>query len=204
MAPDVDQILSLTEHEFQALASFDLRAPARRSLAVLGLPPEPSPEIRRAGIQTLLLRELARLEGDLVLAQGPAQVVAGIVTEATGWAVVTTRGAQKRSVVTVISAPGANVLVAMHPSGVHGVRPVDPQMATIDIVARIVGAAENNDQMGRPVAQHVHLLDATDERSVEIVLAEDGTWHGLDAAGEGSFAEVWGAAAQQLVLPGGR
>lgn len=198
----------LTEHEFVAMAGFEQGDSSARSLDALGLVEVATPEMGRAGLQTLLVRDLAHIDDEQITLDGPAHVVASILLTSYEWNILTIDGPNVASVIVVIGAAAGKLLVGVNPSGVHEVRPLNPELVPLAVVGDLaVAAASDPNLEGGLVVRVRRLAGPTEELGVRAERLADGRWRfgeGLLNSATGPLAELWPLLTDRLTTAGER
>lgn len=193
--------LRITEAELVTLLLLTNNAAATRTAHVLGLEPQlANGEIDRAGMQTLLVRELGVLEGDRFSPQGPAQVIAAIVGSATEWLVTTVDGPDVQTAVVVVASPDARLMVVVMPTGVHEVRPIDPTGPLTDVPRVLAESFAADTTYRKPLGVRIRQLSADTERTARFEIQDADTWRigATLLATSGTPYEIWGHVLEAL------
>lgn len=155
--------VSLTEHEILALLAFNDTESAACTRDVLRLSAAEQREtLVRAGLATLLVRELAVLQEENIVLQGAVQQIAGIVATADAWLEVTVTTARTSYVLFAVRAAGGGLVMSV---GTHGVHSFNPLPRDRPILSFALDIAK-------------HYLESTDPAST---LSVRGRHHGLGA-----------------------
>ncbi len=152
-------------------------------------------DLRRAGIQSLLVRELAVLtDGDRLEAVGKAQYVGAVLGHATDWLVLSVEGSNVRAFTTLVASPVGNLTIALGPVAVHEVVPLDPALPLSEPLKKLVDAYLADPAINRPLLVRVRRVRGEGDDGVRIEIGEDGAWKmpvSVLRAHAGTEAEVW-------------
>lgn len=186
----------LTEAELTQLVGMTPGESAARSADALGIAENvTNTDIRRAGIQTLLVRGLATIsDGDLLQAQGNAHAVGAILGQATDWLVLSVEGENVRAFTTLVASPVGNLTIALSPTGVHEVTPIDPALPLTDPLRLLIDAYVADETLTKPLLVRVRRLLPQEDAGVRITIAADGSWTVPVSAlltQSGAPADVW-------------
>ncbi|WP_232549069.1 hypothetical protein [Propioniciclava soli] len=186
----------VTDTELVQLLGMTPGDPAATSARALGLADHlENADLRRAGIQSLLVRGLATLtDGDRLDAVGPAQVVGAVLGRATDWLAFAVEGPNVRARTVLASAPVGAVTIALGPVGVHEVAPLRPDIPLTEPLKLLIDAYAANDAMERPLEVRVRRSQGADADDVLFTIDADGTWsmpRGRLLTHTGTAAEVW-------------
>lgn len=132
----------LTSHEILALLSFNSGAGIDLSRKALGLAdlPEDS-DLVRAGVATLNVRGSIERQGEEIVLQGGAEVIARILASAVSWYQITRLGPQAALPTYVVEAPGARAVFFLQPMSEYICLPLQPDVEMLDFVGQLVDGA---------------------------------------------------------------
>lgn len=193
---DGQESFFLTEAELTQLVGMTPGVSAARSADALGIAGHvTNADVRRAGIQTLLVRGLATLsDGDLLQAQGNAHAVGAMLGQATDWLVLSVEGENVRAFTTLVASPVGNLTIALSPTGVHELTPLDPALPLTEPLRLLIGAYVDDETLTKPLLVRVRHLLTQEDVGVRITMAADGTWTVPVSALQtqsGAPADVW-------------
>lgn len=195
--------IRITEAELVTLLLLAPSDSTTRTAHVLGLEPQLSVgEVDRAGMQTLLVRDLATLEDELLTAQGPAQVLGVVFATADQWLVVTVDGSDVQTAIVVVSAPTARLMFVIFPSGVHEVRPLAPEGEVIDVARALASSFAEDSTYAKPLTVRIRYLTSDAERDARFSIAARDTWSvkGSILQTSGSPNEIWSTVRDGLLV----
>lgn len=132
--------VGITDHELVALVDMTDTPQGRRSLEAIGILPMLSDEASlRAGYATLMVRDLACLEGELLAVRSFAQAIAAMMGAATDvLRLVLTKDGQTRSRAALIESEAGCFLLDMSMFGVHAAQPLASGVDLFDLIRDIV------------------------------------------------------------------
>lgn len=149
----------LTEHEILALLSFNDTEPSSYTRDVLGLADVTAEDVLvRAGLSTLLVRDLAVAKGSDLVLTGPTEQIAGIMATAGGWlAIAVTTDGTTSVLFGVQSAVGAFVM-SVGTRGVHQFNPLPTDTPilsfALDIATHYLGNSSADSPLSVRVKHH--------------------------------------------------
>lgn len=178
--------LQLTEHEILALLAFNDGEPTVMTREIFRLTQHTDNEqLTKAGMTTLLVRELAELNnGDLVV-KGPAEFITAVMATAGEWLEIALLTPEKNHVMFAVSSAGGAFVANVNGDGTHGFSPLKNDRPIlsfgIDAAAHYLRGPAGH----RPVAAQIkhHGLDSQ-PKTANLMVDESGQWH--LATGEGS------------------
>ncbi|NJC23087.1 hypothetical protein BJ994_002163 [Arthrobacter pigmenti] len=177
--------LQLTEHEILALLAFNDGEPTVLTRDIFRLTPQADNEqLTKAGMTTLLVRDLAVLsDGDLVV-KGPAEFLTAVMATAGEWLEIALVTPEKNHVMFVVGSAGGAFVANVNGDGTHGFSPLKNDRPILAFGLDAAATYLQDPQRQRPVAAHIkhHGLDAT-PRTANLMVDESGIWH--LAIGEG-------------------
>lgn len=149
--------VGITDHELVALVDMGPTDGGRRALDAIGILPmlddEPS---LRAGYATLLVRDLAGIEGELIVAQHFANAVAAIMGECTEVVrLVITKDSEPAVRTVFITAPEGAFLLDMTEFGVHAAQPLEPGQDILALIFDVVSGMASSEAIPLPFVVEV-------------------------------------------------
>lgn len=135
-------------------------------------------DLRRAGIQSLVVRGLATLsDGDRLDAIGKAQVVGAVLGSTTTGFTLSVEGPTVRAWTTLFASSAGNLVIALGPIGVHEVVPLDPGLPLTYPLKKLVDGYVGNPAMQKPLVVRVRRTRPDhDDDGIRITIDESGTW----------------------------
>ena len=194
--------LAITEPELVTLLAMGEGPGVTLSGQALGLGPLLAENLtHRAGVQTLLVRGLAELDGRELRAVAQARAVAAIAAAATEAFVVTVEGPATKTITSLISADGARMMFTLYPTGVHEVRLLTPEKSALDLVEAFLLAYDSDPAPERPLVARIRRLTAAGEHGVRLEWPTAGHWvyaPSILGTQSGAPGAVWPAVAAAL------
>lgn len=190
--------VGITDHELVALVDMGTTDAGRRSLDAVGILPmlEDEPSLR-AGYATLLVRDLAGLDKEMIVAQHFANAVAAIMGEAEDVVrLVVTKDGESVARTVFISAAEGGFLLDMTMFGVHAAQPLAPGQNILDLIFEVVSGMAENEAVSLPFTVELARYTAAGTRSVALTTGERG-WSmkaGAGAPVSGPPQTVWATA----------
>lgn len=140
MTDQISELIGITDHELVALADMNPTPIGRRFLEALGLAEfEGDERVIRAGQATLLVREVAGITGDSIVAQAFAEAIATMVTGANQVVALTLSApAMLTSRSIMIDGPSGGLLLDLTAFGVHAAQPLGPGVTSLGLVRDIL------------------------------------------------------------------
>lgn len=189
--------VGITDHELVALVDMGPTDGGRRALDAIGILPmlddEPS---LRAGYATLLVRDLAGIEGELIVAQHFANAVAAIMGECTEVVrLVITKDSEPAVRTVFITASEGAFLLDMTEFGVHAAQPLEPGQDILALIFDVVSGMASSEAIPLPFV--VEVAKFTEAGTRKVALTADLTAWSMRAGGmpaTGSPESVWGTA----------
>lgn len=170
----------VTETELvQRLGMMDAAPGTATAASSLGLADRlANADLRRIGIQSLLVRDLATLsDGDRLDAIGKAQVVGAVLGTTTTGLILSVEGPNVRAWTVLVAGTAGNMVMALGPVGVHEVVPLDPSLPLTHPLKKLVDGYVADTAMHRPLVVRVRRARAGhDDDGIRLTIAEDGTW----------------------------
>ncbi|WP_343318222.1 hypothetical protein AAFM46_13075 [Arthrobacter sp. TMP15] len=132
----------ITSHEILALMSFNAGAEIDQSRKVLNLAeiPEDS-DLIRAGMGTLNIRDSLQRDGEEIILQGDAEVIARILASAHTWYQVIRVGPQSALPTYVVEAVGARAAIFLQPMSEYVCLPLLEDADLLEFVEQVVDGA---------------------------------------------------------------
>jgi hypothetical protein len=171
--------IGITDHELVALVDMTDTPEGRRSLEAIGILPMLGDEASlRAGYATLMVRDLARLEGELMAVRSFAQAIAAMMSGASDvLRLVLTRDGQTRSRAALIESEAGCFLLDMSMFGVHAAQPLASGVDLFDLIRDIVTGLVEGRGMPLPVDLVVTRFPASGGvRTVTATVESESLW----------------------------
>ncbi|WP_435737402.1 hypothetical protein V5D56_02060 [Cellulosimicrobium sp. PMB13] len=167
----------LTTFELVALLSLSPGPAAEQSAASLRVAgPGTDATAQRAGLASLLVRELAEVRDGLITARGNAGGVAAVLTTATRWVEVGVARSESGDGAVLVEAPGGALLITPRGLDLWDVLPVEPGTdlvrAGVDLARRGVDVTPAE----AAVAVTVKVTTASGSTVASAHRAPDGAW----------------------------
>ncbi|MBN0038673.1 hypothetical protein JN535_00625 [Cellulosimicrobium cellulans] len=182
--PD-DGLIELTGPELLVLLSLNEGSAATRTRENLRLPDVPADSpLLAAGLSSLVVRRLARVEGEVLAPVGNVVPLTRVLTTATEWVEAAAIADERTNAALLVGAQGGAVVLEPRPFGIWHVRPLQMGDPLPDAASRFVRAAFAQ-LPGRPFGGSIKVVDASGARTAAVRVESDGTWEMTSgAAGE--------------------
>ncbi|UTT58926.1 hypothetical protein [Cellulosimicrobium cellulans] len=172
----INPAIPFTSFELLALLTFNKGAAATQSAKSLRLADGlSSPEARRAGLSSLIVRDLARAENGQVAPVGNAGGVSGVLTGADRWVEVGIVRRDRTDAAVLVGITGNGLLISPRGLDVWDVLPVKPGTeltdAGVDLARR--GVQDAGDQ---PVSATVKVTTLDGSRAAAVHRDDAGVW----------------------------
>jgi hypothetical protein len=168
----------LTTFELAALVALAPGPAATQSATSLRIPdPATDPQSKRAGLSSLLVRELATIEGTQIRADGLAGAVAGALTTAETWVEVGVARRESADAAVLVGTAKGALMITPRGYDVWNTLAVaqgtDLVEAGVDLAARGVDVTPD----GEPVAVTVKVVTLDGSTTASAHRDADGAWH---------------------------
>jgi hypothetical protein len=186
--------LQLTEHETLALLAFNDGESTTLTREIFRLTPHADNEqLIKAGMTTLLVRGLARMKGNDLVVEGPAEFIAAVMATAGEWLEIALLAPDKNHVMFAVASAGGVFVANVNGNGTHGFTALKNDRPIlkfgVDAAAHHLrspgqGVGGNAPAGLRPVAAQIkHHGLGVQPRTANLMVDESGAWH--LATGEG-------------------
>lgn len=178
--------VGITDHELAALVDMSNTPAGRMALDAVGVLPmlEDEPSLR-AGYSTLLVRDLAGIDGEMIVAQDVALAIAAMMTTATDAVrLVIGHDGDTAARTVFFTAPEGSFLLDMTVFGVHAAHALAPGQDILTLVWDVVGGMVQEGELPMPFEVSVtRLLPSGQETSVEMEVVAPDSWRLRSAGG---------------------
>ena len=194
--------VGITDHELVALVDMSPTPSGRRALQALGLEALLEDERQvRAGQATLLVRDVAGLDGDDIVAQGFAAAIGTMLTTAHDIVRLSVGSAEHPAGRTLLVASDVGAfLLDLTALGVHAAQPFDTESDLLDIVRDVLDGLARDAADGHPLTAEVARFPvAGADRVATLALRGPDLWAVADAEAT-TAEEAWDAVLDVLAL----
>jgi len=199
---DDDGPVGITDHELAALVDMNLTPAGRRALQAIGIAELLDDERQlRAGQATLLVRDIAGLDADEIVAQGFAAAIGTMLTTAHDIVRLTVGSPEHPAGRTLLVASEVGAfLLDLTALGVHAAQPFDTDADLLDIVRDVLdGLSGDAGEHGPLTAEVVRFPVAGADRAASLLLHGPDAW-ALSGADATAADDAWDAALDLLGL----
>ncbi|WP_323959063.1 hypothetical protein GC088_10970 [Arthrobacter sp. JZ12] len=177
--------LHLTEHEILALLAFNDTESCTITRDIFRLTPHAdNADLQRAGLSTLLVRDLAELDGEDIRVKGPTGFLAAVMATAGEWLEIALITPSTNHVLFAVSSAGGAFVANVSGRATHRFTPLKNEAPILSFGLDAASHFLQGDNAARPAAAQIkHHGLGVEARTANLMVDESGAWH--LATGEG-------------------
>ncbi|WP_028280858.1 hypothetical protein [Arthrobacter sp. H5] len=183
--------LQLTEHEVLALLSFNEGEPTAITRDIFRLTPQAgNEELTKAGMTTLLVRDLAEIKDSDIIVKGPAEFLAAVMATAGEWLEIALVTPKTNHVMFAVSSAGGAFVANVNGNGTHSFTPLKNEEPILGFGIQAAAHYLTDSEGNRPVAAQIkHHGFGVEPRTANLMVDETGAWQLAKGEGAGATKE---------------
>lgn len=191
--------LRMTDHELLALLSMTPGDSASTALELFRLESHLGNELLlNAGLTTLLVRELAQMQGEKIVPMDKCAIVGSVLSQAQEWLEISLTTPTNQHVLFTAGSNVGAVLLSLSPFGVHEIQPIESGPAMLALGLHLCHEYLAEAAEGLPATAVIRRLRTGHQDVVaQLTAAVSGEWT-LRSGSDNEFSEVPVSSAEAL------